>query len=838
MNRIKRIISKALIVCLCVSTVNMFNVLPSSAAEEELPNSLQNSGFEEPSIGSTTYVQKPDAEVRYWNTTAFEGKIELLKANSGVYIKDTTKDYDLKPREGLQAAELNADEASSLYQNVKTIPGSFFKWGISHHGRDGLDTMLLVIGPKQSIAPAKTAKAGKDQFMNMGKYISEHDELKNLKPEGSGVSTEIIIYSPKFAANGGFEGFDGVTDVNQLFSEKKTAVKTEEWHIWFISSDNDKWYDYGTNANAENAGISGLGYNNIYEVPEDQMETTFAFTAYESTYKGTDASKALTYGNIIDDISFGLMHNVSIQTLAGGNATLTDGNGNSLSVPYEGSSTALDKFKDDSTVTLTASPDTGYALVGAVVNGNLIDHDSFTPSEDHTKYTTEVSVDGAKHIKFMFARAAYLSYDPNGGTYKGIEGVTEKQYNYYTNGQLATEAPTPKNGGDTFTGWSLYTNKDMGTAAGITIPANHTVTYSAADLDNPTISIAWTDAAGNSQSVTLEATEDSSIILVANYSFKQEVIAVTEDGGQGGIVDIVNSTRTQEVSGSDTDKFTAGEEGDIITVSAAAKIGYQFDGWFETLDGSAVSKAREYSYIVVGDTTIYAKFSKKTVPEHTTPTYQSSYAYIYGYNDATMGPENYVLRGEVSAMLHRTVKQNNALGDFRYDKSAKPPFEDIGGRWDRSAIEFMTHKKAFNTSVPYVYPREAITRGEACKLVCLGLGFTEDETLTYEEYALILNDSKIKGTSIIVGYDDYNLGLGDKLLRAQFCTMFNRILGRAEAKLETKSRETITAETYGFQDLPKEWYYEDVLRATSSYDDEGYVDMSKRKSKFELDDLV
>ncbi|MDD6762767.1 MAG: InlB B-repeat-containing protein, partial [Clostridiales bacterium] len=769
MNIIKRIISKALIGCLCISTVNMFNVLPSSAAEEELPNSLQNSGFELPEI-KKEYEQQPDAAVPYWHTTAFEGKIELLRKNTGTYIPG----YTLTPREGLQAAELNADEASSLYQNVKTIPGSFFKWGISHHGRNTgentYDTMLLVIGPKQDIDPAKTAKDGSDQFMKMGDYISTHTELTGLIPTGNGASEEIVLYSPKFAASGCFKGFDKDNNAKP-FSVKKTAVQTEEWHIWFIKSDSQSWHDYGT---SETADTNELGYNNIYEVPEDQTKTTFAFTAYKS-------NKGNTYGNIIDNISFGLMHNVSIQTLAGGKATLQDEHGNILSVPHAGIDTDLDKFKDDSTATLTAIPDVGYALVGAVVNGNLIDHDSFTPSEDHTKYTTEVSVDGAKHIKFMFAKAAYLSYDPNGGTYQGKKGVTEKKYDYYTNGKSETEAPTPKNEGDTFTGWSLYTNKDMGTAAGITIPANHTVTYSAADHNNPTISIEWTDAAGKLKSVTLEATGDSSIILVANYSFKQEVIARTYGGGQGGIVDIVNSTRTQNVSGDDTDKFTAGEEGDIITVSAKAKIGYQFDGWFEMLDGSAVSKAREYSYVVAGGTTLYAKFSKKTVPEHNTPTYKSSYAYIYGYNDATMGPENYVLRGEVSAMLHRTVKQNNALGDFVYDKTAAPKFEDIGGRWDRSAIEFMTHKKAFDTSVPYVYPREAITRGEACKLVCLGLGFTEDETLTYEDYALILNASEINGTRIIVGYDDYNLGLGDKLLRAQFCTMFNRILGRAEA---------------------------------------------------------
>ena len=80
--------------------------------------------------------------------------IEILKKNNGVYIKN----YTLTPRAGLQAAELNADEQSSLYQSIKTTPGSFVKWGISHHGRNGYDTMLLVIGPKQSVNPAKKAK--------------------------------------------------------------------------------------------------------------------------------------------------------------------------------------------------------------------------------------------------------------------------------------------------------------------------------------------------------------------------------------------------------------------------------------------------------------------------------------------------------------------------------------------------------------------------------------------------------------------------------------------------------------------------------------------------------
>ena len=145
MNRLKTIISKIAVICLCSLCIN---VLHSSAVDDE-SYSLQNSGFELPTI-SGNYQQPLDSNVPNWSTTAYGKKIELLRENTGVYI-DGKK---MSPKMGSEAAELNADEQSSLYQSVKTTPGSFVKWGISHHGRNGFDTMLLVIGPKQSVDPA------------------------------------------------------------------------------------------------------------------------------------------------------------------------------------------------------------------------------------------------------------------------------------------------------------------------------------------------------------------------------------------------------------------------------------------------------------------------------------------------------------------------------------------------------------------------------------------------------------------------------------------------------------------------------------------------------------
>ena len=132
---------------------------------------LQNGSFEKHSVttwNSGGYAQPDQSKVENWNTTAYNstgtnGLIELFKENKGTYITGIT----LKPSDGVVAAELNADEESTLYQNVNTSPSSIYEWGLDHGGRTTMDTMALVIGPKQSVNPSKPSKIGRDQFMQM-----------------------------------------------------------------------------------------------------------------------------------------------------------------------------------------------------------------------------------------------------------------------------------------------------------------------------------------------------------------------------------------------------------------------------------------------------------------------------------------------------------------------------------------------------------------------------------------------------------------------------------------------------------------------------------------------
>lgn len=211
----------------------------------------------------------------------------------------------------------------------------------------------------------------------------------------------------------------------------------------------------------------------------------------------------------------------------------------------------------------------------------------------------------------------------------------------------------------------------------------------------------------------------------------------------------------------------------------------------------------------------------------------SKYAYIYGYNDNIMAPDKDLQRGEVCAMVQRLAKQNDILDGYRFDESQNPIYPDTAGKWFRSGIEFVHFKNGFKTVAgENINPYVNVTRGEAFRIICLAFDFSDKANLTYEDYAKIL----LKG-GFIRGDENGNLNIWSLITRAEFCTIYNRIIGRDKAKLVTADGTKITAETYGFTDLDEsEWYYETMLKATSAYDDDGYVDIELRNHRNILDD--
>lgn len=429
---------------------------------------LQNGSFEKGPTFTGNYSQPDQNDVPDWNTTAFQGKIELFKENTGTYINSVT----LKPTDGTYAAELNADEESTLYQNVKTTPSSIYEWGLDHGARNGTDTMALVIGPKQSVDPSKPSKAGRDQLMQMVDWLI--DQGKTSVKTSAGLGERLTVYSKKFAASGTFADNAG----NNAFSLTPSTIYTEEWHIWIIADSRaingtNPWGKYGSNAEGSAGSGNSSGSTNVdlskyylYTVPAGQTDTLFGFVSVGYKDSTTTADKAKTYGNFLDNINFQLYHPLSGSSTTHGSAVIGGSDGTTGSQGGSGGhkvtvNNKLATYVEDGkalkiqAVVKKADADAGCEFVGVHYtkqdeNGNpetvflqlagneIEDTGSLTDEQKKGKWIKSTNdagdtiytyylenITSATDLHFVFIKNPTVTYDPNGGK----AYVVERTYN-------------------------------------------------------------------------------------------------------------------------------------------------------------------------------------------------------------------------------------------------------------------------------------------------------------------------------------------------------------------------------------------------------------------------
>ena len=469
-----------------VDDVDLTIMYDSSGKDEN--NNLRNGSFENPTIPSSFYYQPDDSLVPDWNTTAFEGKIELFKAEGNSTSGHFVYGKNIAVVDGKQAAELNADEPSTLYQYVNTESGSKYKWQLSHRGRAGSDIMALVIGPKQFdengnvVDPAKTSKTGNDQFMAMIDWVKGNLEYypeiasdievfekeKGKKDNYKCTPIKMTVYSRPFAANGGFR--DGLST---NFSPSESTVFTEKWDISLICTGYENWGTYGANDSER--------YSE-YDVPEGQKESIFAFTGYHGT--GTNGQKNPTFGNLLDGVNFKLYYPARSVSYTGGGAVLRYVyKGEPEKVNLEsGQSTGSLWVDDNSTFTLDVKPDyatttvtdeqgnvkteirkdaNGYpiqnAFLGAyiTIDGKREYYPATAVGEDQAVYFSETvaedgtitysygksNVSGRIVVELVFSEVYTMTYNSNGGeAYFVQKGKCEPQSNMDWSGSNANIA--------------------------------------------------------------------------------------------------------------------------------------------------------------------------------------------------------------------------------------------------------------------------------------------------------------------------------------------------------------------------------------------------------------
>ena len=481
-------------------------------AEDTDNGKLKNGSFEEKQSWSGNYSSPDQGSVPAWNTTASDGKIELFRENTNVYITGVT----LKPTAGDIAAELNANEESTLYQNVATIPSSIYEWGLDHGARNGTDTMALVIGPQQTVNPAKPSKNGRDQLMQMVDWLI--DQGKTSVKTTAGLGEHLVVYSKKFDNDGTFQNNSG----NNAFSLTPSSVYTEEWHVWIIAdsratSGNNPWGSYGSNAEGTAGSTDESGGTDVdmdkyylYTVPSGQTGTLFGFVSVGYVDSTTSADKAKTYGNFLDNVNFKIFHPISGSTTLHGSGVVGGSDGTTTG---EGSSTGYEVTVDKNLITYAVDGeplriqavvkrDDAYAgceFVGLYYTiqdasgnlvttflqkaGNEIDYrDDLTDEEKKDKWIKSTDSNGdiiytyylskittATDLHFIFIKSPTVTYDPNGGkeyivdrTYNTDEAKNVYSFKPDVNGESYTfispyisHAAEGQNDGWKFMGWLL-----------------------------------------------------------------------------------------------------------------------------------------------------------------------------------------------------------------------------------------------------------------------------------------------------------------------------------------------------------------------------------------------
>ena len=280
---------------------------------------LKNGGFEDVHSNGTDQIDADAVPNLVWKTTAMTGglhKIEIgntkgmtsfyeLQANGdkwdNVQLSNTAKAYGCaSANNGVQFAELNAEGAGALYQDVLTKPGQPMNWRFYHRARtrrgyedqsssviqSGTDTMAMVIAPLELVKDVTTQA----QLENLlGEWHNGENHItKNKK------SYTVYVYE----ATATIEDLSGRRDeLTGYFFNKPIWTKT--------------YHKYSTSSWKESSGT--------YTIPKGQYLTRFFFAAI-STASG-NSEKAKTMGNLLDDVWFS--QNVAPPTPGTGRVTVT-----------------------------------------------------------------------------------------------------------------------------------------------------------------------------------------------------------------------------------------------------------------------------------------------------------------------------------------------------------------------------------------------------------------------------------------------------------------------------------------------------------------------------------
>ena len=246
------------------------------------------------------------------------------------------------------------------------------------------------------------------------------------------------------------------------------------------------------------------------------------------------------------------------------------------------------------------------------------------------------------------------------------------------------------------------------------------------------------------------------------------------------------------------------------------------------VDGKSVGAVSTYTFEnVVDNHTIHATFARKHTPTPSTPTVEipdddalglnttDHFAYIVGYGNGEVRPQNNITRAEVATIFFRLltddVRDENLTKTNRYSDVAATS-------WYNTAVSTLS-SMGIITGYPdgTVRPNAAITRAE---FAAIAARFDNDGDKTAAKFSDIATHWAKDEISIaynngwITGYPDGTFGPQRDITRAETMTLVNRVLNR-QPETEDDLLPNMTVWTDNAN--PKAWYYLAVQEATNSH---------------------
>lgn len=222
----------------------------SNSFQLDYYDELRNGSFETPNVedlgtSNSNYQYPVGSDGLIWNTTGSDQQVEIVNENTD--RADESSDFNNMDGafDEVQYAELNCQSEGALYQDVLTVPGSSLNWQFSHRGRDGVDTMYLVIAPADKVED-----------------ITTQDELDTL--------------------------------IRQIESGQSGYRQEDGYYLFKASDGNFAWSTYRSDISE---GASP------YEVPDGQYLTRFFFVSGDTASR-KNGKVDRTCGNLLDNVLF------------------------------------------------------------------------------------------------------------------------------------------------------------------------------------------------------------------------------------------------------------------------------------------------------------------------------------------------------------------------------------------------------------------------------------------------------------------------------------------------------------------------------------------------------